>query len=223
MFKKLIKKKKTQKQKIIIEQTKKEIDIIISRKNSILKIEINDYISISDYIKKMKSNDEYNILNLICNSILWNSNKQKVNKGTYYVITINNYIYNILFTDEKIKIDERTKIKLDEQTKKENIIQERLLTFNINKNEYHYFSAKHDETGNTFYTRYYNKNKTFSLGTLDLTDEETYNEVNSLIYNLENINEIKTIIDIELLKEHILKDLSKTFSKTKENFMIFKK
>lgn len=220
MLKELINKLKSKKQqlqncKTDIETKKLEeankVDIIISAKGNIYKIEISDYISIGDYVEKMRSSDEYCILNLLCNSILWNCNKQKVNKGIYYVITIDNRIYNILFTDEKIKIGERIKVELDEQTQKEDIIQERVITFNLHKNEYHYYSAKHELNGNTYYTKYYNKNKLYNLGVLDLSEEEeTYEEIKSVIYNLESIEELRTILDIEMLKEHILKSLDKS-------------
>ena len=190
-------------------EEEKEIDIKISKYDNIYKIEIDDYISIDDYIKKMESSDKYRILDFLCNGVIWNSNKQKVNKGTYYVITINNRIYNILFADEKIEIDERTKKEIDEQTRKENITEERLITFDSNKNEYNYFSAKHDKTGDTYYTRYYYKNRLLNLGELDLTEEETYEEIYLVISNLETINGITNILDIELLKEYILKDLNK--------------
>ena len=149
---------------------------------------------------------------MLCNCVLWNSDKQKVNKGTYYVIIIDNRIYNILFTDDKVKIDERTNKEIDEQTKKENIIQERVITYNINENKYHYYSAKHESDGNTYYTKYFNKNRIYSLGKLDLTEQEAYEEIKSVIYNLENIKGIETILNIELLKERVLNNL-----KTKNN------
>ena len=179
------------------------------KNNNIYKIEISDYISIIDFVDKRNSSDEYKVLDLLCNGVLWNGRKQKVNKGTYYVINASNRLYNILFTDEIIDIDERIELELDEQTQKENIIQERIITFNGNKDEYHYFSAKHDKTEGTYYTKYYSKDKTYSLGRLELTEEEAYEEIDSVISNLEAINGITNILDIELLKEHILKDLAK--------------
>ena len=127
MFKELIDKLKAKKKQLQnyrienntmeakrVEQNKSHITISVQ--NKIFKIEINDYISMEDYEKIMKSSEEYHILELLCNCVLWNSNKQRVNKGTYYVIIVDNRIYNILFTGDKIKIDERTKIQLDEQT-----------------------------------------------------------------------------------------------------------
>ena len=197
-----------------VEQNKSPITISVQ--NKISKIEINDYISMEDYEKLMKSSEEYHILELLCNCVLWNSNKQRVNKGTYYVIIVDNRIYNILFTSDKIKIDERTKIQLDEQTQKGNITQERAITLNINKNEYRYYSAKHDKTGNTFYIKYYNKNRLYSLGILDLHEEEAYEEINSVIHNLENIDGIENIIDIPFLKANILEYLGKNSQQRKK-------
>lgn len=227
MFKELIDKLKAKKKQLQnyrienntmeakrVEQNKSHITISVQ--NKISKIEINDYISMEDYEKIMKSSEEYHILELLCNCVLWNSNKQRVNKGTYYVIIVDNRIYNILFTGDKIKIDERTKIQLDEQTQKENITQERSITLNINKNEYRYYSAKHDKTGNTFYIKYYNKNRLYSLGTLDLNKEEAYEEINSVIHNLENIEGIKNILNIPFLKTNILEDLGKSFQQRKK-------
>lgn len=184
-------------------------EITIASEGNISKIVINDYISIGDYVKKMESSDEFQILDLLCNCVLWNSEQQKVNKGTYYVISVGNRLYNILFADEKLIIDERTKIEFDEQAQKENITEERVITFDINTNEYHYFGAKHDRTGSTFYTRYYNKNRSFSMGNLDLSAKETYDEISSVIYNLESIYKIETIIDLEFFKKYVLEDLDK--------------
>ena len=187
----------------------KEVEIIVSSQNNITKIEIPDYVCIGDFVDKKNYGEEYKILDLLCNCVLWNSDKQKVNKGIYYVIIIDNRIYNILFTDEKIQIDERINPIFDEITNKENITQERVITYLPNQNKYRYYSAKHESDGNTYYTKYYNKNREYSLGTLDLTEEETFKEVASVISNLETIPSIETILDIELLKEQILNDLSK--------------
>ncbi len=184
-------------------------EITVSSENNISKIIISDYISIGDYVEKMESSDEFHILDLLCNCVLWDSGKQKVNKGTYYVISDSNRLYNILLTDEELIIDERTKIEFDEQAHRDNITEERVITIKVNTNEYRYFVAKHDKTGSTYYTKYYNKNRLYSLGALDLSAEETSNEISSVIYNLESINGVDTIIDIELIKKRVLEDLGK--------------
>lgn len=224
MFKKLIDKLKIKRQSLEKYNTKsdankttpiegdKEVNITITEKDNIFKIDISDYMTINDFFDKENSSDEYYILKSLYNYVLWNGRKQMVNKGTYYVITNDNTIYNILFSDENIEIDERTKIELDEQTQKENIICERAITFNINKNEYHYFSAKHESNGNTYYTRYYSKNRMSSFGKLDLNEEEAYDEISSVVCNLENIEGIENIVDIELLKLNILEHLGQQLS-----------
>ena len=186
-----------------------DFNINITKANNIIKIEISDYISMIAFDDKIKSSNEYSVLDLLCNSVLWNNSKQKVNKGTYYIIITDNRIYNILINDGKIKIDERTQMALDEQTQKENIIEERLITFKTNEEKYRYYVAKHEQNRNTYYTKYYDKNRTYSLGALDLSEEEALNEINEFFYNLEGIEKISTILDLELLKSYISDDLRK--------------
>lgn len=219
MFKELINKLKLRKlwlenykhNKTVIQSDEinenKNIVINVTNENDFYKIEIPYYISLEDYVNKMESSDEYNILDSLCNCVIYNSEKKKVNKGIYYVITNGNSLYNILLNDEKIKISERIKLAIDEETRKENITQERVITFYINNNEYNYFSAKHDSSRDTYYTKYYNKNRGYSLGELDLTEKETYEEILSVISNLEDIDKIDDILDINILKLYILDDL----------------
>jgi len=185
----------------------KNIVINVTNEYDFYKIEIPYYISLEDYVNKMESGDEYNILDSLCNCVIYNSEKKKVNKGIYYVITNGNSLYNILLNDEKIIISERIKLAIDEETRKENITQERVITFYINNNKYNYFSAKHDSSRDTYYIKYYNKNRGYSLGELDLTEKETYEEILSVISNLEDIDKIDDILDINILKLYILDDL----------------
>ena len=195
----------------------KEVEIIVSSQNNITKIEIPDYVCIGDFVDKKNYGEEYKILDFLCNCVIWNSDKQKVNKGIYYVILIDNRVYNILINEDKIQIDERISPINDEYANKENITQERVITYLPNQNKYRYYSAKHESNGNTYYTKYYNKNREYSLGTLDLTEDETFEEVNSVFSNLETISSIETILDIEFLKEQVLTDLRKDgFKKTKK-------
>ena len=219
MFKEFIDKLKLRKlwlenykhNKIVIQSDEinenKNIVINVTNENDFYKIEIPYYISLEDYVNKMESGDEYNILDSLCNCVIYNSEKKKVNKGIYYVITNGNSLYNILLNDEKIIISERIKLAIDEETRKENITQERVITIYINNNEYNYFSAKHDSSRDTYYTKYYNKNRGYSLGELDLNVKDTLEEISSVIYNMENINEVEKILDIDYLKIYILDDL----------------
>lgn len=173
MFRKIFRKNNqkqnnTQIDPLINSNTKEEsnFNINITKVNNIIKIEISDYISMIEFDDKIKSGDEYRVLDLLCTSVLWNNSRQKVNKGTYYIIIIDNRIYNTLINEGKIKIDERTQKALGKQAQKENIIDERLITFNINEEKYRYYTAKHEQNRNTYYTKYYDKNRAYSLGHL---------------------------------------------------------
>ncbi len=185
--------------KIIEEQN--VFNIAISEENNIYRVDISDYISMTDYVERIKANDEFNLLDLISNNILWNSNMQKVNKGTYYALIVGNRLYNILINGDDLAIDERTKID-------DIITEERIIRFNISDSNYHYFSAKHYKT-DTFYTKYYDKKSLVSLGKLDLSAEETFEEISSIVCNLDDIALIANIFDTSLIKKYILDDLSK--------------
>ena len=182
-----------------VKNEEESVDIQVSKIGKNHKIIIRDYISIVDYFNKMKSSDEYLILDNLCNCVLWNSSKQMVNKGTYYVIEVDNHIYNILLQDGAIKIDERTFIEIDEQTGKDNITSERFLSFYIDTCDYRYFCAKHDKTGDTFYTRYYEKNKIPILEGLYLSSSEASDEIKSVLNNIQKLEGIEDILDVSSL------------------------
>ena len=206
---------------------KKDINIVVSEQNNIHKIEISDFISPWDYEEIKNSSSKYKALDKLCSFVLWNSSRQKVNKGTYYIINKDNILYNILFTDKEIIIDERTTKELDDyeryvifsslgvEQNGENryFIQDRCLEFNPSENIFYYSSLKHMEDGDTYYTKYYSKDKKSTLETSRLIDDDAYDEINSIISNLEEIDEVKTILDINLLKDHILNGIKENIPK----------
>ena len=63
----------------------KDTDILISRQENYDKVTVADYYTINEYIEKMKEIDKWNIEEQLNTSVVWNSERQKVNKGTYYV------------------------------------------------------------------------------------------------------------------------------------------
>lgn len=199
-----------------IEEIKSIPTITITRENNIDKVEISDYMLVGDYVKTMEKQGEYALLDEICNSVLWNNSKQKINKGTYYVITIGNRTYNILINSDKIRISVRTKIKLDTTLAKENITLENILHYNINTNSYGFSIFKHDKIGSTFFHKYYNKNKTFDLGELELTKEEACEKIEEFITLLEVCNETNNVLNIDLLKTNILEDLKNELNQAKK-------
>lgn len=156
---------------------------------------ISDYISIVDYSERMKLTDTFGMELMISNAVLWNSRKQKVNKGSYYVVTVDNRLYNILVNESIIKIDERIYDN--------GIIEEKILSFDSRNDDYSYTVHHHDSTGNTFYTRYFSQ---LSFGNLDLSLEEFLKSSSLLISNLELIENIENVIDIKSLKNCIFAD-----------------
>ena len=96
MFEKILNKIRNIKNKEIIAEAKTEdfseikkenFNINIDKIDDVLKMEISDYITITDYVEKMREIDKHNLLDLVCNSVLWNSKRQLVNKGIYYILS----------------------------------------------------------------------------------------------------------------------------------------
>lgn len=208
MLKELIDRLKAKKQQLpnqtfyneTLKEEKNNFEIILSQENNFFKMKISDYISITDYVKRMKEIDYFGLNALVSNAILWNSREQKVNKGIFYVIVRGNRLYNILLNGNIIKIDERTK--------KDDITEERIVWLDTDNNDYSYVLHNHDNTGNTFYTRFFSK-KGSILGKLDLSEDEFFEDISLVINNLESVEGINSILDINLLKKCILGDLGK--------------
>ena len=203
------------KEEYLIENNNENNNIVLSKENNYYKVEFKDYVSIGDYVQMTNSCQEYNVLDFISNNILWNSKKQRVQKGIFYIIQIDNRLYNILITDKILRIDERTNKEIDVETKKNNITEEKIITLNLDSFDYGYTSFKHDKTGDTYHVRYYSSNNMNTFPELELSDEDALFEINSIVYNLENLENIEKLIDIELLKKLFTNNLNhKTLQKT---------
>jgi len=201
-----IKKRKNKEGIEEIQEIKKDyFNINIDKIDDVLKMEISDYISITDYVEKMKEIDKYNLLDLVCNSVLWNSKKQLVNKGTYYILSYDGRLYNIILNEEGLKLDERIKV--------DGITEEKVIRINSN-NDYSFSSLKHDKTGSTFYTKFYD-NSTLKMGRLELSESKAYEQIETLIKNLKEDERISDILDIEQV-ENVLKDIKKKSGQIKK-------
>lgn len=207
MFSKVIDKLKKKKKKLQTEawhqviknrEEEKSVDVSISKEDTLYKMTVSDFMPIADYVERLKTIDEFGIYHMISNSVLWNSSEQKVNKGTYYALAFDNFLYNIHLDGDKILIDERIKYGV--------LTEERIIDYNIRDKNFRYFSAKHDK-GDTFYTRYYSNNGP-CFGNLDYSSDEAYEEISGVISNLEDISQIKKIIDVQLLKIDILGNIN---------------
>lgn len=184
-FRDFFRKKNIEEQKSEIKQ--KSIEIEIAHSDSFTKVSVGDYYTIQDYVEKMRKIDTFGIENLLNNSVVWNSGRQKVNKGTYYVFRCNGALYNILVNEEQVRIDERTPIGEE--------IANKVLTFKNSK--YQYFRCIHDKNGSSRACRYYDL-KDNDL--LPLTRDEFLTDFNAIIHNLSDFNGIENMIDLHKLE-----------------------
>ncbi len=182
---------------ITIEENK-SFDINIIESQEMTKVEISDYISINDYYDRMKMINRLDVDKKLTLGIIWDSDKQCVKKGSYYIFNHNDKIYNILINEKEIIIEERTKI--EEET------QDKIFSFNIDDYDYHYFRCMHDKIGSSYLTRYYSKNGT-KIEKLELSSQEFYKDLKGILESLESFKNIKSILNIEDIKIHILNEL----------------
>ena len=169
--------------------------IKISSDTNVIRIEINDYISIIDYVDTMKVID-INKRVQISNNILWNTDRQSVDKGVYYVISINNKIYNIKINEQHTEIDERTYYSNGE-------VLERILDIK-NDGAYYYSLLKHDKTGSTYGTYFYNNVREVWIPKFQLSKDDAFVEIWEMLSGLKEVQNIDTIIDIDVLSKNIL-------------------
>ena len=193
----LKKKKRVQEVSTQPVEEKQEFDINISRCNNIYMVDVSDYITIGDYVERMHEMDKYNLLELLGNAVLWNGRRQKVNKGSYFVIMHDGYLYNILLGDEETIIDER--VKVDDHTVEKHITLH-------NDGDYNYTHFKHDKVGSTYYTMYYSKDG-FPIKNFELTKEAAHDGISGLLSRFELIPGSNDILDIDMFRKNVLDDL----------------
>jgi len=206
LFKKNKKKNEIQQSfKNITLNEEKPIIIKLSQENAYSKLIINDYYTIQDYVNKMKEIDKLGIDKLLNLSILWNSERQMINKGTYYIFSLNERLYNILINDEMIAIDERTPIG-------EHILN-KVIKFTLNDNLFSYFRCKHDENGSSYDTRYYSPKGALIM---ELSKMEFNDDFNSIISNLKDFKDIEKIIEVNKIKR-LVREQNQEINDTDEN------
>lgn len=163
------------------------------RENNMRIIEIEDYLSIQEYMDK--SND----INLddVTFNVLWNSDRQCINKGFVFAFRVDEGIYNILVNDEVTLIDERVNV--------DGITEERFIRLS-NSDEYSFSFLKHDASGSTFYTQYFSPKSDFTVG-LQLQPKVAMDEIAKVIYTLTHVEGIENVLSIARLNNVIISDL----------------
>lgn len=198
MFKEIIEKIKSRTKKTLPVSSEKDLSFVekeppftinILQEQEFLKVEISDYISLKDFMDTIRLIDTFGATNLLCNSVIWNTDKQQVNKGTYFIIDLDDYLYNILINDEITIIDERIK--------KQAITEERKIE--LTNNNFWYIFLKHENTA-TIYEKHYNNNQP-EWPMSNLPKEEVLSGISAIISNLEQIAGIENIIDLNILRQ----------------------
>ena len=177
----------TQQQVIVPEE--KNIDIKITQEENYFKINVADNYKIQEYYSKIQEIDNLGIDKLLNNSVVWNSRKQSVNNGDYFIFHHNGNLYNILINDENIKIDER--IPIGEETLN------KVFTFYTKDSRYKYFRCMHDKNGSSYNVNYYTSSK---IPMLEISKEEFLSDFNKTIQNLETFKNIEKIINLNKFK-----------------------
>ncbi len=173
----------------------KDVAISISRQEDYDKVTVADYYTINQYIEKMKEVDDCDIEKSLNTSVVWNSGKQRVNKGTYFVFTHKGSLYNILINDDIIKIDERH--ILDKNTFNS------VITFYNNSPLYEYFTCMHDEHGSTYDTRYYSSKGFTPIKAFEMTRSEVVDDWIFITRSLKTFKAIDEIVDMAKLDKYV--------------------
>lgn len=190
----------------------KDIDISISIQEDYDKVIVADYYTINEYIEKMKKIHGLDIDKSLNTSVVWNSKRQKVNKGTYFVFGINGHLYNILINDEIIKIDERHIV--NKQTMNS------VVTFYNNSPSWEYFTCMHDENGSTYDTKYCNSKGFATVKAFEMSRHEAVCNWVFITRELKNFKAIDEIVDMGKLDEHIFVKLDGYLFDNNNNKMI---
>ena len=201
----------------------KKYNIDIQKQNNIYRIIINDFISFEEFANLIKSDEKFKILNMPW-AIICNSTTQGINIGIYYIINMNNHIYYLLLTEERMQILERTIEKMDEieeelyhkkvfgwpESQTKLIKHDREIRIHPN-NSYGYRSVKHVTDGGSYDMKVYSSDNNNSL---QISTKEAYDNIYSIITNLETIPNINTILNIDNIKNIVLEDLKNKISNT---------
>lgn len=179
------------------EKKEKKVDIVIDTYKNFSRVYISDYVSILEYDERVKEMDPSGTYKNISMNILWNSGRQEVNKGTFFILLGDNFKYNFLIDGEKIRIDER--IKLEDES------HERIFRFDFDSSKYKLTFFKHNSFGSTFYNMYYPPEK--HMEKFGLTREEAYREVKELLERVEQVENVIDLMDVNLIKDVVLSDL----------------
>lgn len=162
--------------------------------NNMQVIEIEDYTSVEEYADL---STKINLKDVAFN-IIWNTERQCINKGFIFVFRHMGKLYNILVDEGLTSINEKTFI--------EDETEERVLRIDFSKEDYYYAILKHNSIKSTTETKIFSKDNSLSFDPV-LPSRVALEEVTKLVENLQGVDGIENVVSIEKVNETVISDL----------------
>ena len=198
MFKQIIKYfNKKEKNIPKLEETSKKIEIEVTKLPNITKVEIKEDCTVVEYVETMKEIDEELISDMIPNSTLFDKGTN-INKKVIYLFEQENKKYSCYSNENIIFINERI-------YEENNHIDERTIKVYLNEDNYIISRMKHDESRSTYYVKSHEK-KNPDYEFFQLGKENARAIIEDVLNGLEELPIVKSILDIDLVKERLKKE-----------------
>ena len=180
-----------------LEETSKKIEIEVTKLPNITKVEIKEDCTVVEYVETMKEIDEELISDMIPNSTLFDKGTN-INKKVIYLFEQENKKYSCYSNENIIFINERI-------YEENNHIDERTIKVYLNEDNYIISRMKHDESRSTYYVKSHEK-KNPDYEFFQLGKENARAIIEDVLNGLEELPIVKSILDIDLVKERLKKE-----------------
>lgn len=194
MFKNLFKcfKKKENWQIKTQEEKPKEVEIEITVLGNITKVDIKDDCNVTEYVETMKKRVQEWIEDKIPNATLFDKSTN-IKRKIIYLFEKENKKYSCYENDRIIHINERI-------LQDNNHIDDRRLIIYKDDDNYIVSRLKHDEQRSTYFVKCHEK-KNPEYEFFQLGKDNALDVAKEVLSNLENISNVSSIIDIDLIYE----------------------
>jgi hypothetical protein len=180
-----------------LEETSKKIEIEVTKLPNITKVEIKEDCTVVEYVETMKEIDEELISDMIPNSTLFDKGTN-INKKVIYLFEQENKKYSCYSNENIIFINERI-------YEENNHIDEITIKVYLNEDNYIISRMKHDESRSTYYVKSHEK-KNPDYEFFQLGKENARAIIEDVLNGLEELPIVKSILDIDLVKERLKKE-----------------
>lgn len=174
------------------EEIPKEVEIEITVIGNMTKVDIKDDCNVIEYVESVKKRGQEWVEDKIPNATLFDKSTN-IKRKTIYLFEKENKRYSCYENDRIIHINER--IASDN-----NNIDERIITIYKLEDNYIVSRMKHDEQRSTYFVKSHEK-KNSEYEFFQLGKDNALDVVKEVLSNLENISNVSSIIDIDLIYE----------------------